>query len=1373
MFGSGRGAHGAAATGLGSVWLSQKERKAQREAKARVDIEAKLKAGRVEQDETIARLRKRPHAQLLGLDDEVLMGMARQLHYNEELTKGAEQRIGLAKEKKAGALRYTKLHEWVSDNHRGGLQDLKKVQVSLKKELRGRPKKGMKWNEDVNFWEKDPNSKDEPDTSGIDDDSVAQSLIAQAKAVAASSPQTSLLLYKAAAFYYTATGQDRPKLFQRINDMENSVHRLKEAGMFKAVGIVLMDEDAEGADAEGADEGKDVEERAVALKEEMLATDPRSALQMAKDIWGGTKESWKSRNSEVKKVEIEEYQANIKLAIVATAKRRALAKLHSEALAGAPGADPAELWETYDEQWQKKRLAEAEATVDADRRANAAGKAAMVADTKKSSGKGKKKGSQAAVLVNKILAHHSKLKSILDEIKEEGSMREEIESKVCGDLLECDDTILKITATRNNMGTAQITKRMQALEEKTQENERESMSLNEKLDERLRKAAMRFQARNHPDKPDGLCASYPDPSAAWLRCEKAISVMSDRNARLLYFSDESNENVTASPEVEERVIRQITGAMPNKCTNPWLTTRPDNTLAVDWSCSGAAFSGVHTYRLEAARGKLLDGFDGRTGWMLIYESSHPGTCVEPKYREWTFRSCAINRFGSGPWSAMVSLAAQEQEQRRQRSVASSRGGGAGGPAVAQMTAKEALEQRRKQEAREQVQYAMSSMGQRAVNAHDVLIDSVAAFKKQSKNRPDADDYDLIGRALSLVETLKNRRSFKAEIGEWKHTLKHQSMAEFAELLIRIEPEELNPTVTNMIKQSIDKRMGSEDPSELREVLLAAAQRADVFQPKWQSDFYQRATEMEGKMAKSAAHQARREKENAAKELAREAAVAERARRQEEEEAYRYERELSKAQVRKAHEKELTKAQKKNERRRAKKQEERSNTEQEDAIKEVERQRLEVERQEAEREAERDRRARQKDDEEQERLQQIIQQEQWQQQQEDLHSAWKSRNAGGGGGSSGWEGIDDGQVEDKSTVSQHVRAGNPEEGGFPTLRKVATQEGKKGKKGGRKGKKASMKSASANKQPATPVREWHASKEGEAEPEHVGGGGGGGHLQQFGGGAGSPEQQRYLAESVAQLKRQQQHAAQQAALQLAREQEVRQLQLVQSEQQAALAEAERDLSARERDLDTLRQNQAQAAMQQMQSQAQAEAETAAATYSRGQAASRERVQAALSTAGSRQQSRLAAANAPAPVYQTAEVVTDVNPDFPELVSEASVVMAQPVMSPMSTAPPVIVSTAAPAPSPAASAAPPQRPALTVESLEEDEDYSVLLAFLSAQGMTKHKDLLIQNEVSFDTMLLFGEDDYKELGIAKGPRVKMLRTCNTWKAEQLQKLQQNLA
>ena len=508
-------------------WQTQKERKEQREAKARLRIQADLEGNKKELDETLARLRKRPHAQLLGLDDTVLIDMRTQLRHNEARMTGAEQRIKLAKEKKAAALRSDKLSEWASEGALGGrksgLQDLKRDCIRLKKELRGRPKEGMKWSKDKleeagGAWERDPSAgadeaearlraelgkisrksvkalkarakeagviedvldesagddvKEavidlvvrktlETDSAGIDDDSAAQALIEQAKAVAASSPQTSLLLYKAAAFYYTASGQERPKLFQRIADMETSVSKLKDAGLLKELGIVEMDE-GEGED-EGEGSDADAEERALAHREEILATDPRSALQCAKDRWQLTKAGWRSRNSLQKKIEIEDYQANAKLAIASTAKRRAFAKLHSEVSVMDPGASAESAWEKLDEKSQDKRLEEAEETVNADRRRNAEGSAAL-ADALK--GSGKKNG--AAKLVNKILAHHAKLRSILDEIKEDGSSRDGIESKVCGDLLECDDTYLKIVAMQHGHAKQTIAKQMKALEEKSQ-----------------------------------------------------------------------------------------------------------------------------------------------------------------------------------------------------------------------------------------------------------------------------------------------------------------------------------------------------------------------------------------------------------------------------------------------------------------------------------------------------------------------------------------------------------------------------------------------------------------------------------------------------------------------------------------------------------------------------------------------------------------------------------------------------------------------------------------------------------------------------------------------------------------------------------------
>ena len=75
------------------------------------------------------------------------------------------------------------------------------------------------------------------------------------------------------------------------------------------------------------------------------------------------------------------------------------------------------------------------------------------------------------------------------------------------------------------------------------------------------------------------------------------------------------------------------------------------------------------------------------------------------------------------------------------------------------------------------------------------------------------------------------------------------------------------------------------------------------------------------------------------------------------------------------------------------------------------------------------------------------------------------------------------------------------------------------------------------------------------------------------------------------------------------------------------------------------------------------------------------------------------------------------------------------------------------------------ALTAAMLQSDEDYSVLSAFLHSQGLSRHRELLLEHEVTFETMLIFEEVDFKDLGIAKGPRIKMLRTCQAWHRDQL--------
>ena len=62
--------------------------------------------------------------------------------------------------------------------------------------------------------------------------------------------------------------------------------------------------------------------------------------------------------------------------------------------------------------------------------------------------------------------------------------------------------------------------------------------------------------------------------------------------------------------------------------------------------------------------------------------------------------------------------------------------------------------------------------------------------------------------------------------------------------------------------------------------------------------------------------------------------------------------------------------------------------------------------------------------------------------------------------------------------------------------------------------------------------------------------------------------------------------------------------------------------------------------------------------------------------------------------------------------------------------------------------------------EHSRYNQLFRFLSSIGLNKFASVLIENEVDFETLLIFTEADLKELGIAKGPRVKMLRKMHDW-------------
>ena len=72
---------------------------------------------------------------------------------------------------------------------------------------------------------------------------------------------------------------------------------------------------------------------------------------------------------------------------------------------------------------------------------------------------------------------------------------------------------------------------------------------------------------------------------------------------------------------------------------------------------------------------------------------------------------------------------------------------------------------------------------------------------------------------------------------------------------------------------------------------------------------------------------------------------------------------------------------------------------------------------------------------------------------------------------------------------------------------------------------------------------------------------------------------------------------------------------------------------------------------------------------------------------------------------------------------------------------------------------------MDTLTAALDAGVLRAFLASQGLEKFESVLADNEVrNLETLCMLQEEDLSELGMLKGPRVKMLRTMKAWQAEQ---------
>ena len=64
--------------------------------------------------------------------------------------------------------------------------------------------------------------------------------------------------------------------------------------------------------------------------------------------------------------------------------------------------------------------------------------------------------------------------------------------------------------------------------------------------------------------------------------------------------------------------------------------------------------------------------------------------------------------------------------------------------------------------------------------------------------------------------------------------------------------------------------------------------------------------------------------------------------------------------------------------------------------------------------------------------------------------------------------------------------------------------------------------------------------------------------------------------------------------------------------------------------------------------------------------------------------------------------------------------------------------------------------------DEEDYAELTAFLTEIKLLRVRDTLVENEVTFDALLEFDERDLTELGLNKGPRVKIMATMRTYRS-----------
>ena len=230
----------------------------------------------------------------------------------------------------------------------------------------------------------------------------------------------------------------------------------------------------------------------------------------------------------------------------------------------------------------EKELAEINAITE-DRSAKDAGEDRSAKDvgagasTPKAGGKKMKKIDQLAATIER---RRARLQTALTAIEDVGGadppghkeFRRDLRANIC----ECeakditDGNIAKMYMMQLSSQFEKVKAQLAKTEGEWADTKMRIDEVDNSLDKDVRKAWLRFAARNHPDKQGSI---FQDDHAKFAEAEEASRVMKDRQLRLRYFQTskaKAEQTAAQDRQDDEQQVKVITGTLPNKCTAPYL-----------------------------------------------------------------------------------------------------------------------------------------------------------------------------------------------------------------------------------------------------------------------------------------------------------------------------------------------------------------------------------------------------------------------------------------------------------------------------------------------------------------------------------------------------------------------------------------------------------------------------------------------------------------------------------------------------------------------------------------------------------------------------------------------------------------------------------